>query len=528
MRRFIFGFVLAVLLAAFVLPGLTAPALALDELRISDGKGDWGYPNPYNHYPRGPGYLRMALVYDTLIWKDKNGYIPALADKWSFLPQEQAFSFELNPKAKWHDGKPVTAEDVAFTISYFRKHPYPWVSVANLGEVKVLGPHKLKIPLKKPYAPFISDIGGTMPVLPKHVWEKVKDPKAYRGPGAFTGSGPYLFKDFNKAKGSYLFEAFDGYYLGKPKVERLIFVKGKNPIMALTTKAASFSSIKPDMAPILEKKGFVVLKGGRGWNKKLMINHRIAPFNDRRFRRALVHAINRQEIIDKAHRGLGTVASLGLLSKDHPMYNPDTPDYAYDPAKAEEILKSLGYSKDKDGFFAKDGKPLELTLLASNITVAGERVPDRDGEIIKLQLGKVGIKVKLINLEQGTTDAKVKNWDFQLAVSGHGGIMGDPKILNELIYSKIGAGSVNCARFDDNKELNRLLDESLDCMDPAKRKKMVQEIQRIYAEELPAISLFYPENVCAYDASKGVEWYFTPGGISKGIPIAQNKMSLIR
>jgi peptide/nickel transport system substrate-binding protein len=514
-------------LAVIVLPGLAAPALALDELRISDGKGDWGYPNPYNHYPRGPGYLRMALVYDTLIWKDKDNYIPALADKWNFLPQEQAFVFELNPKAKWHDGEPVTAEDVAFTISYFKKHPYPWVSVVNLGEAKVLGPHKVKIPLKKPYAPFISDIGGTMPVIPKHVWAKVKDPKSYRGPGAFTGSGPYLFKDFNKAKGSYLFEAFDGYYQGKPKVKRLIFIKAKNPIMTLSTKAASFSNIKPDMGPILKKKGFVVLKGDRGWNKKLMINHKKAPFNDRRFRRALAHAIDRKEIIAKAHRGLGTVASLGLLSKDHPMYNPNTPEYAYDPAKAAEIFKSLGYQKNKDGLLAKNGEPLEITILASNITVAGESVPDRDGEIIKRQLGQLGIRVKLINLEQGTTDAKVKNWDFELAISGHGGIMGDPKVLNELIYSKIGAGSVNCARFDENKELNRILDESLTCMDPAKRKELVYEVQRIYAEELPALSLYYPENMCAYDGSMGIRWYYTKGGISKGIPIAQNKMSLI-
>jgi peptide/nickel transport system substrate-binding protein len=80
--------------------------------------------------------------------------------------------------------------------------------------------------------------------------------------------------------------------------------------------------------------------------------------NDKRFRKALAYAINQQEIIDKAHRGFGTPASFGLLSPDHPFYNPETPSYPHDPEKARKILTSLGYEKNRNGFFEKNGAPL--------------------------------------------------------------------------------------------------------------------------------------------------------------------------
>jgi peptide/nickel transport system substrate-binding protein len=67
----------------------------VDEIRIADSKGDWGYPNPYRHYPRGPGYVRMSWVFDTLIWKDEKGYVPALAKSWTYNSDALSFTFEL-------------------------------------------------------------------------------------------------------------------------------------------------------------------------------------------------------------------------------------------------------------------------------------------------------------------------------------------------------------------------------------------------------------------------------------------------
>lgn len=79
---------------------LCCSALAADEkkvdvLTIADSTGDWGYPSPYGHYSRGPGYIRMSLIFDTLIWKDQNGFVPALAETWEYLSDEKAYVFHL-------------------------------------------------------------------------------------------------------------------------------------------------------------------------------------------------------------------------------------------------------------------------------------------------------------------------------------------------------------------------------------------------------------------------------------------------
>jgi peptide/nickel transport system substrate-binding protein len=518
-----------VFLAALILGAISTEAASqIGEIRISDSKGDWGFPNPYRHYPRGPGYVRMSWVFDTLVWKDQKGYIAGLAEAWSFDAEKLAFTFKLNPKAKWHDGRPLTAEDVVFSLEYFKKHPYSWITIDHVSRAEARGLHMVVIYLSRPYSPFLSDIGGTMPILPRHIWESVEDPKRYNDPKAFIGSGPYLFRDFNKAKGTYLYEAFTDYYQGRPKADRLIYLRSGKPLISLSTGQADVANIQPEMAGQLKGKGMVIIKDERGWNKKLMINHKKPPFNDKRFRQALAYAIDRQEIIDKSHRGFAAPASYGLLSIDHDMYNPGISTYPYDPAKARTIIESLGYRSGPHGDFIKDGQPLELELLTSNITVAGESVADRDGEVIKKQLEAVGIKVDLINMEQATTDSRVKKWGFDLAVSGHGGISGDPRILNEMISSQYGVGSVNSARYDANPELNRLLEEQMIEMDQEKRKAIVFEIQKLYAEDLPAIALYYPDSMAAYNPGKGIVWFFTKGGISKGVPIAQNKMSLIR
>jgi peptide/nickel transport system substrate-binding protein len=499
----------------------------VDEIRIADSKGDWGYPNPYRHYPRGPGYVRMSWVFDTLIWKDEKGYVPALAESWTYNSDALSFTFELKEGVKWHDGKPFSSSDVVFTVEYFKKHPYQWVPMGDVSGAEAVGPNKVIIRLSKPYAPFLAYVGGVMPILPKHIWQNVKNPKKFNDPKGFIGTGPYKFVDFNKAKGTYLYEAFENYYQGRPKANRLIYIKAGKPLMTLSTGKADLANIMPDMAETLKKKGIIILKNARGWNKKLMINHKIAPFNDKRFRQALAHAINRQEIINKAHRGFGYPASFGLLSPDHEFYNPNTPTYSPDPAKARQILESLGYMKGPQGYYSKDGRPLKLEILSSNITVAGESVADRDGEVIKRQLEAAGIKVDLFHLEQATTDAKIIKWDFNLAISGHGGLLGDARILNRMINPKV-TGSVNSARFGANKKLLKLLKDQVAQMDVEKRKALVFRIQEIYADEVPAISLYYPASMAAYNPKKGINWYYTKGGIGLGIPISQNKMSLVK
>lgn len=499
-----------------------------NELRIADKAGDWGYPNPYLGYARGPGYMRMHFIFDTLVWKNETTqYIPLLAENWEYLSDEDAYVFHLNKDAKWHDMEPLTAEDIVFTIQYMKEHPYGWVVLDSVDRGEALDEHTVKIHMNGPYAPFIEDIGGTMPILPEHIWKDVENPMDFTDETAFIGSGPYTYVDFSKEHGTYQYRSFDEYYLGKPIIDQLIYVKTGDPQMSLQRNEVDFASIKPDFIEPMKEKGFIVIKGPHYWNKKLMINHNIEPLDNITFRQALAYAINQNEFVDKSLRGHGKPASYGLISSDCEWISPNVPDYPYDPDKAMELITSLGYEL-KDGFFMKNGETLELQILVSMISTGGEATPDRDGEIIKNQLEKAGIKVDLTSLDTKIVDTKVINWDFELAISGHGAIGGDPKILYEMtIQVSNNKPSPNCARYNKSEELNELLDDVMHEMDPQKRKEAVFEAQNVYARELPAISLYYPTWYNAYDPDAGVEWFYTIGGVAKGIPIPQNKLALI-
>lgn len=514
---------------------LALPALApagsvgrVAEVRLADDRGDYGPPNPFRHYPRGPGYVRMGWVYDTLVWKDERGqFVPALAASWYFDPERLSFTFRLDPRARWHDGLPVTAADVAFTIAYLREHPYPWVSLEAVGRVEVVDDHTITLGLASPYAPFLAEVAGVLPVLPHHVWEGVEDPAAFDRPGAFVGSGPYRFRDFDRTRGTYLYEAFDAYHGGRPRADRLVYLRSPNPLASLSAGQADAAAILPEMAEPLRRRGLTVIEDERGWVRKLMINHTHPPLDDRVFRQALALAIDREELVAKGQRGFGSPASPGLLSPDHPWFNPAVASYPHDPGRARRLIEGLGYRADEKGFFHKEGKPLKLGLLASSLTVAGGSGGDRDGEILKRQLEAAGISVDLVTLETTTADDRIRNWAFDLAVSGHGGIGGDPRMINEMVLTSYGAGSVNSARFDGSAPLSELLEAQVREMDEERRKALVHRIQEVLAEELPAIPLYYPASLTAFHPGKGIRWFYTPGGIGKGVPIAQNKLALL-
>jgi peptide/nickel transport system substrate-binding protein len=310
-------------------------------------------------------------------------------------------------------------------------------------------------------------------------------------------------------------------------VQRLIYLRSANPLAALATGQADLAAIRPEMIESLRREGICVIEDKRGWVRKLMINHRRFPFSERRFRQALAHAIDREELIAKSQRGHASVASFGLLSADHPFYNRDTPTYRYDPDRAFELLAELGYTRNDDGVLERGGKPLRVQLLSTQMTVAGGTGAERDGLILKTQLEAIGMDVDLLTLEQTTADQKISGFDFDLALSGHGGIAGDPRILNEMILPDRGGSNFNNARFDDSPLLVNILQKQLAEVDPDRRRELVAQAQEVIARELPAIPLYHPRGLSAYRPESGIKWFYTPGGLGKGVPIAQNKRALL-
>jgi peptide/nickel transport system substrate-binding protein len=421
----------------------------------------------------------------------------------------------LRKDVQWHDGASFTAEDVVFTFQYTKEHPYPWVDNTVIKSVEAVDPHTVKLYLSRPYAPFLHDVAGTQPIMPRHLWEGVDKPGQFAGPEAIIGTGPYTLADYSKGHGTYLYKAFDNYYLGRPAVGEIRFVKMSAEMIpaALKGGSANVGSVPPEIVSEMKEAGLSVITAPVAWNAKMTINHRKAPLSSRQFRHALAYAIDRDTLVQITQRGHAVAGSPGMVPPTSNWYNPNTPQYRYDPAQAGHLLEGLGYTRE-GAYLTKDGQELRLGLIA---TAQFKEV----GQFIMKQLEAVGIRIDFKTLEAKTVDAKVGAWDFDLSIYGHGGLY-EPSILNKVI---IGQGFFS-ARYDSDKELNQLLRAQITEMDPDKRKELVFKIQERYAEELPALTLYYPQWYWAHDGK--VDLYFTKDGIASGVPIPLNRMAFVK
>jgi peptide/nickel transport system substrate-binding protein len=220
-----------------------------------------------------------------------------------------------------------------------------------------------------------------------------------------------------------------------------------------------------------------------------------------------------------ALRGQGLAGSPGLIPPDSSWYNPSVEQYEYNPTKAQELLEQLGYTR-QGNYLTKDGRVLELELLFRG---TGSSISEqRAAEIIKEQLERIGIKINLHSLESKTLDNRVKEWKFGLALSGHGGLGGDPRILNRVTLEQ----GINSARYPNSEELSSVLAMQLEEMDLGKRRELVKRAQELYAREMPALPLYYPTSYWAHDGL--VSLYYTWGGIGSGVPNPLNKLAFVK
>lgn len=489
---------------------------------IADAKGDWGFPSPWGHYQRGPGYIRMSLLFDTLIWKDAQGFVPALASEWEYDQSSRTYSFKLRDDAYWHDGQKLTAGDVVFTWEYMQAHPYPWVDLRCIENVEAVSDYQLKVVLKNEYAPFLANIAATLPIIPKHIWEEVQEPEKYTDALATVGSGPFKLVDYNKEHGTYLYQANQDYYGGEVRAQQLKFVKVNPQMTAAALKKGELdaAAIQPEMQEQLKGEFTIISEAGSS-NVKLMFNHQQAPLNNKEFRQALAYAINREELTAKALRGYGLPGAPWLYTSNNSWYSPKAEQYEYDLQKAEEILIKLGYklkaSGDgrEQGYWSKEGREVKLNLLCDADQI-------RAAEVIKEQLAKAGIIIDIKSVESQTRDARLLAWDFDLALNSHGGLGSDPNLLHKFILAE----DFNSARYHSNRQLVDLIDRQSSLMDQDERKRVVRQIQNIVAEEVPFLTLYYPQAYWAHNDKASL--FYTEEGIAIGVPLPLNKLSFIR
>ena len=482
---------------------------------IGDETGDWGFPSPYAAYPRGPGYLRMSFIFDTLVWKDEEGLVSALAEDWEFDQEELSYTFYLREGVEWHDGETFSAEDVVFTYQYVREHPLPWAEVGMIEEVEKVDEHTVEMKLDEPYAAFLNNVAGVVPIIPQHEWEGVETPEEFTEPEALVGTGPYRLQNYQREQGRYHYEAFPDYYLGEPSQEEIHMIKVSDPQMALQRGDVDYARIEPEAVEELEESGFQVESGAHDWNLKLMMNHQESPLDEVDFRRALAHSLDLEELVERALRGHGLPGSPGLVSPDSRWHCPEISNYQYDPAQAEEKLEASGYLVEEETVLDEGGESVSLEVIARSDFA-------REGELVGEQLAEAGFEVEVRSLEGSVLDQRVREWDFDLAVTGHGAVGGDPDTLERFM---VGEASPHLnARYQD-EELQEAFKRQRQALDQDNRQEAVGDIQRLHAERVPAYPLHYPTWYFAFN--ERVDWFFTRDGIGTGTPLPLNKLALI-
>ena len=490
---------------------------SIARLRLSGG--DYGYPSPFA-YVRGAGLIMTSYVFDTLLWTDSTGEpIPWLAKDWSHSPDGLEWHFTLRDNAKWQDGQPVTPDDVKFSFDYVTTGPAASISrlapSLDLKEVVVDGPNSVVVRLNKPTAVFEDDVAERLFIIPRHIWSTVTDPAKFRGPNAVMGSGPYKLESEDEASGSYLFTANDSFYLGSPYVKRLELVPAPDELLALQRDQLDAGELLEDPAPEAEIKSFesnpkyTELEGSYDWMLALHVNlSKGFPYDHKEFRQAMAYALDRKDMVNRLLAGRGEPESVGGLTVGHPLLAPGLPPYDHDVAKAKSLLDGLGM-KDTNGDGLRelpDGKPFVQEIQGNN------RFSPKSAELIKEYLHDVGIDVRIQILDKAVADDNAGKGNYTMALIGYGGMTGDPdQNLRSRYAASPKSTSFTRAIGYSNPQVTQLANQQLTTLDPAQRKVLVQQIQRIVADDIPIIPLYTPKRLTFYKAGIFDNWYYTPG-----------------
>ena len=444
---------------------------------------DYGAPNPFKNSIRGPGKYKTDIIYDSLIEKDEKGFIPWLAKKWTIDNKDDSITFDLHTNVKWHDGKPLTAEDIKFTIEYYDKFPPVVDQTHDNGEsiirkIEILPNNKIKFTFKK-YSPLNLERIGTVKIIPKHIWEKIDNPLAYTGEGYLVGSGPYKVIEYSSDKGSYAFEAFDDFWGMKPAAKRLEWIPISDPVLALERGEVSIISVSPNVIDRYKnnkKYGLVIENSFHTfrlvWNQK-----KVKEIQNKNVRKAIAYAINRESLIDKLEKGYGHLSSPGYIVPSNPMYNANITKYPYSVKKAKELMKN---------------KTIDATILVSN-----NPKEIKMAELIKIDLAKIGINLTVKSVDAKSRDNDVKNGNYEFALLKYGSMGGDADYVRNVYLSTAKSGIQRIQGYK-NKELDDVLMAQLLEKDTKKRKELLHKAQEIIADELPMLPLYSEDFIYVY------------------------------
>jgi peptide/nickel transport system substrate-binding protein len=454
---------------------------------------------------------RLADIGDSLNIVGDKGFTPRLADRWTWGTDSLSIAFHVNPKAKWHDGLPVRASDVAFTISSAKDSTLGSPNASLLTNIdSVTAPDSATavywFHARSPQQFY--DAVYPLPIMPEHVWKSMP-PQSWRASDAARnpiGSGPYRFVRWIP-KAAVELVADTAYYRGAPKLSRLIWTVAPDFNTALTRflsgEADFFEQLRPENLaevaknPQLRTKQYHSLQYQFAqFNLRDPANHeRPHPlFGNRELRRALTMATDRVALVRSAFDSLALPA-LGPTLRAYPTTDPNLRQIPFDLPRARQILDSLGWRvRGSDSIRARNGRRLEFAI---NVP-SSSKVRVQMAVLLQEQLRQAGVKVNVDQLDlpvflekmrKRTFDATFGTWNTQPspgAVRGSWGTGG----------SRATSGN-NFGSYE-NPVFDAYVDSAVSSFDPAKRKSYFTTAYETIIQDAPAIWLAEPLTTVGY------------------------------
>lgn len=423
--------------------------------------------NPFRH-EGAAGHNVKLQIFRGLLGLDDNGEVTGeLADQWE--QDGNDYTFHLRENAVFHNGDPVTSEDVKWSLGQITADgstAYFLNDLSVISGIEAIDDKTVKITLSEPTPAFEKLLATPyVPILSKSA-----------GMDNPVGAGPYVINGMEEGVEIDL-EAFDDYYKeGYPKTKNLKMIAYKDEnlrVAALESGDVDIIEYVPwqSMAKV-ESNPDLVLQETTGPNMVLNFNVEQPPFDDARVRRAVCNAINRQDIVDAAFYGRGKPL-LGLpLDENSSVSGPETDElFGYDPELAKSLLEEAGAS----------GK--EVTLLSSSTYSMHQDT----ALVLQQYLTAAGLSVKLDLPEWGARVAQGNDGQYQFAVNGSATVVNDPDGLTAMI----GSGSPTYKRSFgySNPELDALLTQGRHELDPQKRLEIYQQVATIVEQDVPLCPL---------------------------------------
>lgn len=463
-----------------------------------------------------------SVIFASLVSTDKQGKpIPELAEKWDVSSDQLTYTFHLRKDLKFSDGSPLTADDVAFTLTLLHDKAYEGEidisqyavkggkeykegKATSIEGIQVVDPQTIKITTEKVNSQTLTALGG--PVLSKAYYGK--DYKQNTSLdylkelyGKPIAAGPYKFEKYIPGQ-EVRFVANENYYAGKPKIPNFIYkiTAGDTKLQLFQTGEVDYTGLGTGDEILEQAKGLqfanIQIETAASFSYIYMNNNK--PYlKDKKVRQALIYGLDRKKYVDTALKGYGTVANVPIHPTSWAYTEEGVNKYEYDKEKAKKLLDEAGWKVGSDGVREKDGQKLKLSYFGpSSAKDSDLLIP-----IAKENYKEIGVEFNPEFMDFNTMLSKVNKGDYDLA-SVSTPITSDPSETAGEYLSGVNEKSLGYK----NAKVDELIKKGIETVDIEKRKPIYKELYKELSDDPPVILLNYRRTITGYNGNiKGID-----------------------